>query len=73
MQVIGSCPEDGYAQIADLVPREVARAFVHRLKEDIGPDAIPLSRVADFPNLLTRPSFEVCGHHYTPMLFFLWG
>jgi hypothetical protein len=28
---------------------------------------------ADHPNLLRRPAFEIYGHHYKPMLYFLWG
>ncbi|MFL6862205.1 MAG: hypothetical protein ACJ8DZ_04325 [Allosphingosinicella sp.] len=73
MDVVGNYAEEGYALIRGLVPREVAQAFLQGLKQDIGPGAIPLSRVAQFPNLLKRPAFEVYGHHYPPMLWFLWG
>jgi hypothetical protein len=73
MEVIGDYHRDGYAHLKSLVPPEVAREFLHSLKEDIGPGAIPLSRVTDHPNLLKRAAFEVYGHHYKPMLFFLWG
>ncbi|MDT9600275.1 hypothetical protein [Sphingosinicella rhizophila] len=73
MKVIGRYQEDGYAHIEGLVPVEIALAFLQGLKEQIGPGAIPLSRVEDFPNLLDRPAFEIYGHHYKPMLHFLWG
>jgi hypothetical protein len=73
MRVLGSYHDDGYAHLQGLVPPEVAQAFLQGLKADLGPDAIPLSRVTEYPNLLKRPAFEVYGHHYKPMLFFLWG
>jgi hypothetical protein len=71
MQVIGSYDDDGYAHLKGLVPAEVAQAFLQGLKADMGPGAIPLSRASGHVNLLTRPAFEVYGHHYQPMLFFL--
>jgi hypothetical protein len=73
MEVSGSYHKNGYAHLRALVPPEVARAFLQGLHRDIGPGAIPVSRVRDYPNLLIRPAFEVYGHHYPPMLFFLWG
>ena len=73
MKVVGNYLEDGYAHLQGLIPPEVAQAFLQGLKTDIGPGAIPLSRVTDHVNLLNRPAFEVYGHHYKPMLYFLWG
>lgn len=73
MKVIGNYHEDGYAHVQGLVSRDVAQAFLHGLKQDIGPEPIPLSRVESHPNLLMRAAFEVYGHHYKPMLYFLWG
>lgn len=73
MKVVGSYEKDGYAHLQGLVPPEVAQAFLQSLKQDMGPGAIPLSRVPSHVNLLTRPAFEVYGHHYKPMLHFLWG
>ena len=73
MKVIGNYHEQGYAHLQGLIDAEVAAAFLAGLKEDIGPGAIPLSRVQEHPNLLSRPAFEVYGHHYKPMLYFLWG
>lgn len=71
MKVLGSYADDGYAHLQGLVPVEVAQSFLQRLKGDIGPAPIPLS--PSHVNLLTRPAFEAYGHHYTPMLYFLWG
>ena len=73
MKVIGDYHGDGYAHLEGLVPPEVAQAFLQTLKQDMGGGAIPLSRAAGHVNLLTRPAFEVYGHHYKPMLHFLWG
>ena len=52
---------------------EVCSAFLAALKADLGDAPIPLSRVRQHPNLLRRPAFELYGHLYPPMLFFLWG
>ena len=73
MKVIGNYEKKGYALLKGLVPPEVTQAFLQQLKRDIGPGAIALSGVKDHVNLLTRPAFEIYGHHYPPMLFFLWG
>ena len=73
MKMLGSYHEDGYAHLQGLVPVEVAQAFLQRLKADIGPAPIPLSRAPGHVNLLNRPAFEAYGHLYTPMLYFLWG
>lgn len=73
MKVGGDYHRDGYAHLVGLIGPEVAAAFLRSLKGDIGPGPIPLSRVSTHPNLLRRPAFEIYGHHYSPMLFFLWG
>jgi hypothetical protein len=73
VKVVGSYHDNGYAHLQELIPPEVAQAFLQGLKQDIGPGAIPLSRVESHPNLLRRAAFEVYGHHYKPMLYFLWG
>jgi hypothetical protein len=73
VKVVGNYAEDGYAHLQGLIPPEVAQAFLQGLKQEMGPGAIPLSRVTDHVNLLNRPAFEVYGHHYKPMLYFLWG
>lgn len=73
MKILGSYADDGYAHLQGLVPVEIAQAFLQRLKDDIGPAPIPLSRTPSYVNLLKRPAFEAYGHHYTPMLYFLWG
>jgi hypothetical protein len=73
MRVVGEYNRDGYALIEGLIAPESAAAFVAMLKKDIGPNAIPVSGIREFPNLLARPAFEIYGHFYPPMLTFLWG
>jgi hypothetical protein len=73
MKVIGDYRGHGYAHVQGLVPPEVTQAFLQSLKRDMGPGAIALSRVKQHANLLARPAFELYGHNYPPMLFFLWG
>ncbi|MET1112761.1 MAG: hypothetical protein ABWX67_14675 [Allosphingosinicella sp.] len=73
MKTVGSYHSDGYAHLQGLIPVEVAQAFVQQLKAAIGSAPIPVDRVPGHSNLLARPAFEVYGHHYPPMLHFLWG
>lgn len=73
MEVIGDYQGQGYAHVKGLISPEVAQAFVATFKKHIGEGALPVDGITDFPNLLTRPAFEVYGHFYPPMLFFLWG
>jgi hypothetical protein len=73
MEVVGRYQEDGFALLRGLVPAEVTLAFLQGLKQDMGSGAIPLSRVDHHPNLLKRAAFEIYGHHYKPMLYFLWA
>lgn len=73
MRVVGDYSEEGYALIQEIFPCEVTSAFLAQLKDDLGPGAIPISGAAEFSNLLKRPAFEIYGHHYPSMLFFLWA
>ena len=73
MEVAGNYHEQGYAHLRKLIPPQVARAFLQGVKNDVGPAPIPLSQAPSHPNLLKRPAFEIYGHHYKPLLYFLWG
>jgi hypothetical protein len=73
VRLTGNYHTAGFAHLEELVAPEIARAFLGSLKRDVAPNVVPLSRVREFPNLLTRPAFELYGYHYPPMLFFLWG
>ena len=43
------------------------------LKSDMRPGAIPVSRIPQHSAVLRRPAFEVYGHVYKPMNYFLWA
>ena len=73
MEVSGDYEGQGYAHLKRLIAPDVAWAFLQGIKEDVGTAPIPLSRVQSHPNLLKRPAFEIYGHHYKPLLYFLWG
>jgi hypothetical protein len=73
MEMVGDYGSDGYAHVRGLIPVEVARAFVNGIKHDMGPAAIPMSRAREHPAVLKRPAFEVYGHAYKPMNYFLWA
>lgn len=65
--------QNGYAHVPNLIPEEVAQAFLQTINDALGGQPIPVSRITDHPNLLHRPAFEVYGHHFAPMQFFLWA
>lgn len=73
MKIVGDYGADGYSLVEELVAPEVAQALLQGLKQDLGDAPIPLSRVQSHVNLLRRPAFEAYGHHYKPLLYFLWG
>lgn len=73
MDVIGDFAADGYAHVRNLVPEEVARAFMAKLKEATGGRPIPLSKPQPFPAVLKHPAFDVPSDVFKPMEFFLWG
>jgi hypothetical protein len=73
MQVVGDYHRDGYALLQGLVPVEISQAFLQAISAGIGDSPIPLSGIDQHPNLLRRPAFEIYGHRFPPMLFFLWG
>lgn len=73
MDVVGDYDADGFVVIRGLISKEVARAFMSGIKEDLGPAAIRLSHSTEHPDILTRPTYQVHGKSYRPMNFFLWG
>ena len=73
MQVSGNYREAGYAHLKRLISPEVCSALLQQIKAATGPRSIALSTVAQHPNLLRRAAFEIYGHHFPPMLSFLWG
>jgi hypothetical protein len=72
VELIGDYERDGYAHIKELIPKEVAMAFMMRFKEATGGKTIPLSNGIRAP-VLKRPAFDVASHVFQPLEFFLWG
>ncbi len=64
---------DGYVHLEALFTPQITRAFLQGLKADMGEGPVALSAVDAYPNLLRRPAFEVYGHLYKPMQYFLFG
>lgn len=73
MKVNGNYADDGYAHVERLIPAEVAAAFIDRLQTDLQESGMPLSSFARQSPLLTKPSIEIYGYSYKPMITFLWG
>jgi hypothetical protein len=73
MEIIGNYEGVGHALIKELITPDLAKAFLATLQSDLGPGDLPVSQISQVPNLLKRPTFEMLGHHYPPMQFFLWG
>jgi len=73
MNVTGDYESLGYLHVEQLIPTEVARAFLAGIKEDLGPAPIDLRGIDKFGAQLARPAFEIYGHQYRPMNFFLWA
>ena len=73
MKIHGDYHENGYAHVEQMVLPEIAQEFLHGMKRDVGSRPIPLNRVQDQNPLLKRPAFEIYGHKYKPLLYFLWG
>jgi hypothetical protein len=73
VKVEGDFERDGFAHVRELIPPEVARGFMMRLKQATSDRPIPLSQPQPFPAVLRRPAFDVASHIFKPMEFFLWG
>ena len=73
MDVAGDYERNGFLVIRGLISKEIARAFMSGIKEDLGPASIRLSHTNEHPDILTRPTYQVHGKSYRPMNFFLFG
>jgi hypothetical protein len=73
MEIVGDYLRDGYAHVKGLIPPETSEVFLHQVKLGFGGKPIPLSQVHGHRPVLNNPTFELYGHNYPPLLFFLWG
>ena len=73
MQITGDYQADGYAFVEEFIPREVANALVQQLELDLKAAGQSFDKFAQKLDLMNKPTVEISGHHYRPLLTFLWG
>lgn len=73
MRATGDYHEQGYLHVRELIPPEVARAFMRIIKDGLGPAPIELSSATQHQPQLQRPAFNLYGYRFWPMISFLWG
>jgi hypothetical protein len=64
---------NGYQHLPRLIPAEVARGLLARMRTDFHRQGIDLARLAQHGPLLAAPATEIYGHHYLPFGTFHWG
>jgi len=74
MKIEGDYSKDGYALVREMIPPQVAQAFMWLLKRRKLPDGV-VPAVPDGLELgvLTRNVYELYGNDFPPMKTFLWG
>jgi hypothetical protein len=73
MELVGDYDKDGFAHIRSLIPKEIAQAFVARIKAATQGAPIPVSKPQIHPAVLQRPAFDVASEYFQPLTFFLWA
>lgn len=74
MKIDGDYQADGYALVRELIPQQVAHAFMGVVRRRLLPTGIVPAVPGDVPvGILTRRVFEVYSEHFPPMKSFLWG
>ena len=73
MKVSGDYYGKGYALIEGLIPPELAKVFLNRLKTDMERVRLPLSHFDRTSPILNQSAVEIAGSQYRPMIPFLWG
>lgn len=74
MKIEGDYGKDGYALARELIPREVANAFMGVIRRRLLPGGVVPAVPDGLPlGVLTRNVFEVYSEHFPPMKTFLWA
>ena len=73
MRVTGDYAKDGYASVEGLIPPEVANALVQQLEADLVAAGKSFNSFSRQEALMRRPTVEISGHFYRPLITFLWG
>ena len=63
----------GYVALPQFLPREVATAFVARMKDDLGAVGVTMDQLNREGPLLRRAAAEISGNQYSPLVTLLWG
>lgn len=69
----GDYRTDGYQHLRGLIPAEVARGLLARMRTDFHRQGVDLARLQQQGPLLSSPAIELYGHHYAPFATFHWG
>ena len=73
MEVVGDYDKDGFVHVRGLVSKEIAAAFMFRLKVASQGAPIVLSTAKFHPSVVQRPTFDVASELFQPLNFFLWA
>jgi hypothetical protein len=73
MKIEGDYGKNGCALVRELIPREVAAAFMGVIRRRLLPDGVVPATTPEFNGPLKRNVFEVYGEKFPPMKTFLWG
>lgn len=73
MRVTGDYRKDGYASVEGLIPAQVASALVQQLEADLVAAGKSFNSFSRQEALMRRPTVEISGHFYRPLITFLWG
>ncbi len=69
----GDYRSDGYRLMQRLVPAEVAKGLLARMKVDFARQKVNLARLHKQGPLLSGPAVEIYGYHYPMFVAFHWG
>jgi hypothetical protein len=74
VKIDGDYQRDGYALIREMIPPEVAHAFMAMIRRRLLPGGVVPAAPEDLPlGVLKRNVFEVYSQSLPPMKTFLWG
>ena len=73
MKVHGDYHRDGYAHLEGLIPPEVAMALLGMMERDLAAQKLSYNDFIVDHALSPEATVEILGHHYPPLISFLWG
>ncbi|HEY0013870.1 MAG TPA: hypothetical protein VGB79_13595 [Allosphingosinicella sp.] len=73
MKIHGDYHAQGYALASDLFPAEVAQALLERIETDLKASNFGFKDFAKKLDLMQKPTVEISGHLYAPLITFLWA